>query len=139
RQVARQHDPHQQRLQRRRPRQAGPGRRDHRGSGRARSRRDRTLSPARRDLGRRTLYPKGKESDEVYEPGVFYCKDAFQGLDTMDALVDAEARAALIERIRGEARQLREKPVVVDDGPPTTDDSVRSKTATDVEIPTPPF
>ena len=41
-----------------------------------------------RDFGRRTLYPKGKESDEVYEPGVFYCKDAFQGLDTMDALVD---------------------------------------------------
>ena len=41
-----------------------------------------------RDFGRRTLYPKGKESDDVYEPGVFYCKDAFQGLDTMDALVD---------------------------------------------------
>ena len=62
-----------------------------------------------RDFGRRTLYPKGKESDEVYEPGVFYCKDAFQGLDTMDALVDAEARAALVERIQGEAKQLREK------------------------------
>ena len=64
-----------------------------------------------RDFGRRTLYPKGKESDEVYEPGVFYCKDAFQGLDTMDALVDAEARAALVERIQGEAKQLREKVV----------------------------
>ncbi len=38
-----------------------------------------------RDFGRRTLYPHGKESDDVYEPGVFYCKDAFQGLDTMDA------------------------------------------------------
>ena len=57
-----------------------------------------------RDFGRRTLYPKGKESDEVYEPGVFYCKDAFQGLDTMDALVDEEARAALVERIRAEAQ-----------------------------------
>src|SRR6187549_400403 len=66
-----------------------------------------------RDFGRRTLYPHGKESDEVYDPGVFYCKDAFQGLDTMDALIDAEARAALVERIRGEARQLREKPVEV--------------------------
>ena len=53
-----------------------------------------------RDFGRRVLYPKGRESDEVYEPGVFYCKDAFQGLDTMDALVDADARAALVERIR---------------------------------------
>ena len=32
-----------------------------------------------RDFGRRALYPKGKESDEIYEPGVFYCKDAFAG------------------------------------------------------------
>ena len=32
-----------------------------------------------RDFGRRILYPNGKESDEVYEPGVFYCKDAFAG------------------------------------------------------------
>ena len=92
-----------------------------------------------RDFGRRTLYPHGKESDEVYEPGVFYCKDAFQGLDTMDALVDEEARAALVERIRGEAKQLREKPVVEDDAPPTSDDSVRSGGRTDDPIPEPPF
>jgi len=92
-----------------------------------------------RDFGRRTLYPHGKESDEVYDPGVFYCKDAFQGLDTMDALVDEAARAALVERIRGEARQLREKPVEVDDSPPTTDASVRSKARTDNPIPEPPF
>ncbi len=32
-----------------------------------------------RDFGRRILYPHGKESDDVYEPGVFYCKDAFAG------------------------------------------------------------
>jgi 5-methyltetrahydrofolate--homocysteine methyltransferase len=92
-----------------------------------------------RDFGRRTLYPHGKESDDVYEPGVFYCKDAFQGLDTMDALVDEEANAALVERIHAEAKQLREKPVVVDDSPPTTDDSVRSAAATDNPIPDSPF
>ncbi|HET9154537.1 MAG TPA: vitamin B12 dependent-methionine synthase activation domain-containing protein, partial [Solirubrobacterales bacterium] len=92
-----------------------------------------------RDFGRRTLYPKGKESDEVYEAGVFYCKDAFQGLDTMDALVDDEARAALVERIQAEAKQLREKPVEVDDSPPTTDASVRSSARTDVPIPEAPF
>jgi 5-methyltetrahydrofolate--homocysteine methyltransferase len=92
-----------------------------------------------RDFGRRTLYPHGKESDDVYEPGVFYCKDAFQGLDTMDALIDAEARAALTERIHAEAKQLREKPVVVDDSPPTTDASVRSAAVTDNPIPAPPF
>ncbi|HSR93528.1 MAG TPA: homocysteine S-methyltransferase family protein, partial [Solirubrobacterales bacterium] len=87
-----------------------------------------------RDFGRRTLYPHGKESDDVYGPGVFYCKDAFQGLDTMDALVDEAARAALVERIRSEAKTLREKPVVVDDGPPTTDASVRSAAVTDNSI-----
>jgi 5-methyltetrahydrofolate--homocysteine methyltransferase len=92
-----------------------------------------------RDFGRRTLYPKGKESDEVYEPGVFYCKDAFQGLDTMDALVDDPTREALVKRIRAEARELREKPTVVDDAPPTSDESARSSARTDVAIPEPPF
>ncbi len=92
-----------------------------------------------RDFGRRVLYPHGKESDEVYEPGVFYCKDAFQGLDTMDALVDEPAREALVERIHAEAKQLREKPAVVDDSPPTSDDSVRSAARTDNPIPEPPF
>jgi 5-methyltetrahydrofolate--homocysteine methyltransferase len=92
-----------------------------------------------RDFGRRTLYPLGKESDEVYEPGVFYCKDAFQGLDTMDALIDEEARDGLLDKIRSEARELREKPVVVDDAPPTDDDSVRSAVRTDNPIPEPPF
>ncbi len=77
-----------------------------------------------RDFGRRILYPHGKEDDDVYEPGVFYCKDAFQGLDTMDELIDGDARSALVERIRSEAKEFREKPVKVDDGPPTTDDSV---------------
>jgi 5-methyltetrahydrofolate--homocysteine methyltransferase len=92
-----------------------------------------------RDFGRRILYPKGKESDEIYEPGVFYCKDAFQGLDTVDALIDEEARAALVEKTRDEAKKLREKPEVKDDSPLVTDDSVRSGAATDVAVPEPPF
>ncbi len=92
-----------------------------------------------RDFGRRTLYPLGKESDDVYGPGVFYCKDAFQGLDTMDALIDDAAREALVAKTREAARELREKPVVVDDGPPVSDDSVRSAARTDTPIPEPPF
>ena len=44
----------------------------------------------------RALYPGGKDSEEVYEPGVFYCKDAFEGLSVMDQLVDDDARAALV-------------------------------------------
>src|SRR5256714_8003169 len=84
-----------------------------------------------RNFGRRILYPGGQESDEVYEPGVFYCKDAFEGLSVMDQLVDGDARAALVEKARTEAQTLREKPEVVDDSPPTTDDSVRSGARTD--------
>ncbi len=92
-----------------------------------------------RDFGRRILYPHGREDDDVYEPGVFYCKDAFQGLDTMDELIDSDARSALVERMRSEAKEFREKPVVKDDAPPTTDTSVRSTARTDVSIPEPPF
>ena len=92
-----------------------------------------------RDFGRRTLYPHGKESDEVYEPGVIYCKDAFQGLDTMDALIDGEARAALIDRLKQEAEEYRNKPVIVEDLPPLDDDSVRSSASTDAPIPSPPW
>jgi 5-methyltetrahydrofolate--homocysteine methyltransferase len=92
-----------------------------------------------RDFGRRILYPGGKDSDEIYEPGVFYCKDAFVGLDTMDALIDDQTRSALVERIRSEARELREKSEAADDAPPTTDDSVRSSVRIDAPVPEPPF
>ena len=83
-----------------------------------------------RDFGRRILYPGGKESDEVYEPGVFYCKDAFEGLDTMDALIDAERarRAGRADPRRGQGRCAR-RARAVDDAPPTTDDTVRSACA----------
>ena len=92
-----------------------------------------------RDFGRRVLYPYGKESEEVYEPGVFYCKDAFAGLDTIDALVDESARESLVAKIRDEAVELRSRPVAEDQGPPTTDDSVRSAAVTDNPVPEPPY
>ena len=37
-----------------------------------------------RKFGRRILFLEG--SEEPYEPGVFYCKDAFEGLDVMETL-----------------------------------------------------
>jgi 5-methyltetrahydrofolate--homocysteine methyltransferase len=91
-----------------------------------------------RDFGLRALYPKGKESDEIYEPGVFYCKDAFEGLHKMDQLIDEEARAALVAKTRDAAEHFRKHgkdpaPLVTDD------DSVRSAARTDVPIPDPPF
>jgi 5-methyltetrahydrofolate--homocysteine methyltransferase len=93
-----------------------------------------------RNFGLRILYPNGTESDEVYEPGVFYCKDAFEGLAKMDQLIDDEARAALVAKTREAARVLREAPPdAPDDAPPTTDASVRSAAGTGNPIPTPPF
>jgi 5-methyltetrahydrofolate--homocysteine methyltransferase len=91
-----------------------------------------------RKFGLRANYPDGKESDAIYEPGVFYCKDAFEGLAVMDQLVDGEAREQLTEKIREDARRLREESEeeeVLD----TTDDSVRSRASTDNPVPEPPF
>ncbi|MGE5378549.1 MAG: methionine synthase [Bacteroidota bacterium] len=48
-----------------------------------------------RRFGRRILQT---ESGEFYEPGVFYCKDAFEGLETMDTLIDNEKRPTLLAR-----------------------------------------
>jgi 5-methyltetrahydrofolate--homocysteine methyltransferase len=93
-----------------------------------------------RNFGLRILYPNGTESDEVYEAGVFYCKDAFEGLAKMDQLVDGEARQALIAKTREAAKRLREQPVETDDdAPAVTDASVRSPAPTDNPIPEPPY
>jgi 5-methyltetrahydrofolate--homocysteine methyltransferase len=39
------------------------------------------------------------DSGECYAAGVFYCKDAFEGLAIMDALADVQQRGSLMERI----------------------------------------
>ncbi len=55
-----------------------------------------------RRFGRRILLT---ESGEIYAPGVFYCKDAFEGLATMDVLVNPPEREKLLEAIRRESEQ----------------------------------
>jgi 5-methyltetrahydrofolate--homocysteine methyltransferase len=91
-----------------------------------------------RKFGLRALYPGGKDSEDVYAPGVFYCKDAFEGLAVMDKLVEPDAREALVEQIRGEAATLRELGEV-EEVLDTSDDTVRSPARTDVPVPQPPF
>ena len=71
RQVARQHDPHQQRLHRDRPRQAGPDRHDHQRRDRARGRRDRAVGAARLDL----------EADADLRPGAAPARARVPGAD----------------------------------------------------------
>jgi 5-methyltetrahydrofolate--homocysteine methyltransferase len=53
-----------------------------------------------RRFGRRILLT---DSGDFYEPGVFYCKDAFEGLSTMDGLSDTQRRPELLARIRRES------------------------------------
>ncbi|MBE7433034.1 MAG: methionine synthase [Anaerolineales bacterium] len=53
-----------------------------------------------RRFGRRILQT---ESGDFYEPGVFYCKDAFEGLETMDILINDEKRPELLAKTVKEA------------------------------------
>jgi len=61
-----------------------------------------------RRFGWRILYT---EDDALYEPGVFYCKDAFEGLFVMDALVEPQARQALLVRLHSEAGHEMDRPI----------------------------
>jgi 5-methyltetrahydrofolate--homocysteine methyltransferase len=53
-----------------------------------------------RRFGRRILFT---EDGKAYEPGVIYCKDAFEGLETMDQLIDSNRKPALLEQMRKDA------------------------------------
>ncbi len=54
-----------------------------------------------RRFGRRALFVEGERH---YESGVFYCKDAFEGLETMDRLQDPERRAGFVAQGLSDAR-----------------------------------
>ena len=53
-----------------------------------------------RRFGRRILFA---EDGNAHEPGVFYCKDAFEGSEIMDKLIDPERKPALLAQVRKEA------------------------------------
>src|SRR5688572_15776809 len=53
-----------------------------------------------RRFGRRILQT---EDGSFYEAGVFYCKDAFEGLETMDGLIDESKHAELLIKNRKES------------------------------------
>jgi len=53
-----------------------------------------------RRFGRRIMFT---EDGNAHEPGVFYCKDAFEGLDTMDQIIVPEKLEELLVRTRREA------------------------------------
>jgi 5-methyltetrahydrofolate--homocysteine methyltransferase len=55
-----------------------------------------------RRFGRRTMFVEG---ERPYASGVFYCKDAFEGLDTVEALMDLPNREALVRKLVDDARR----------------------------------
>jgi 5-methyltetrahydrofolate--homocysteine methyltransferase len=80
------------------------------------------------------------EGDRRYEPGVYYCRDAFEGLDTIDALTDEAKRDAFIEKRHREARILHERELAgssaAEESPATV---TRSNVDPNAPIPEPPF
>ena len=90
-----------------------------------------------RDFGRRiSLLDEG---ERYFAPGLFYAKDAFEGLELMDALTaDPSARAALLERAKAEAFAQRDRARLAATATP----AVRRISAIKHEVtdvPTPPF
>jgi len=87
-----------------------------------------------RRFGRRILFLE--ESGQPYTPGVFYCKDAFEGLDTMDQLIDAGKRETFLGKIVSEAYDElgKAQPERV-----STSNGRKSSLAPAPDVPTPPF
>ncbi|MEN6522874.1 MAG: methionine synthase [Anaerolineaceae bacterium] len=84
-------------------------------------------------FGRRILQT---EDGEWYEPGVFYCKDAFEGLQVMDGLTTETKREALYEKMHREAAlELEKKSGSAETAIPVI---IRSKISPASHIPTPP-
>ena len=85
-----------------------------------------------RGFGRDIAYV---EADRAYAGGVLYCKDAFEGLECVDRLVDPATREQLLDREREAAREHRRSPGA--DAPVA---AVRSSVVARVEdVPKPPF
>lgn len=62
-----------------------------------------------RAYGQRILYVGEPGQEQPYEPGVFYARDAFEGLDIVEALTDDKKHAPFVERIKQEAQDARER------------------------------
>jgi 5-methyltetrahydrofolate--homocysteine methyltransferase len=90
-----------------------------------------------RRFGRRAMFVEG---ERAYESGVFYCKDAFEGLETMDRLQDPKQRDGFVVKNLDDAKKdvfLRTtvgKDIAVGD-----DAGARSAVSSDHPIPTAPF
>jgi len=92
-----------------------------------------------RRFGQRILFV---EDGQPYRPGVFYCKDAFEGLSTMDQLV-SERREEFVANHQAQARQAlledEQKRRVMRAADEPADASVARAVPPAPAIPRPPF
>jgi 5-methyltetrahydrofolate--homocysteine methyltransferase len=89
-----------------------------------------------RDFGRRIALLD--EGERFFEPGLFYAKDAFEGLQIMELLGDPQQREQLLERAKQEAFKLRDAqraPVASGNGEIRYSDVKADRAA----VPAPPF
>ncbi len=94
-----------------------------------------------RQYGHRILFV---EEERPYDAGVFYCKDAFEGLETMDKLMNPAERAGFVQRVKDEAAGVLQKAqtgrmVMADVGRTQGSTQHKSSIRRDVPIPAPPF
>jgi 5-methyltetrahydrofolate--homocysteine methyltransferase len=90
-----------------------------------------------RRFGRRALFVDG---ERPYAPGVFYCKDAFEGLETMETLVSPDARERFVAKVLDEARRdVFLHTQVGKDVSSGTASETRSDVRRDAPVPAPPF
>lgn len=91
-----------------------------------------------RKFARRILFT---ESAAPYAPGVFYCKDAFEGLETMEKLISPHERGDFVGRIIAEAEAQRDGRETEEAGRKTEAKPLRSSVSRlpSEQIPQPPF
>ena len=90
-----------------------------------------------RRFGRRAMF---LENERAYAPGVFYCKDAFEGLDTMESLIDADKKGPmLIELIESARRDVFLRTAVGKDISHGDSAGQRSAVIANNPVPKPPF
>src|SRR6266567_4473491 len=101
-----------------------------------------------RSYGRRILFVDDQapaSTPQPYEPGVFYARDAFEGLEIIDKLTSAPgARASFVSQIKEEALRERLKKSGTGDKEQSNGDGDNgsrpaSNVQRDIPIPTPPF
>ncbi len=77
---------------------------------------------------------------DLYPHGVFYCKDAFDGLEVMDALGDRESRGVLLaDWAKGVQESNARREVLVAEASQRRPTEQRPPPSREVEIPEPPF